>query len=786
MPAARDLLKRLTNVPALLGGGYGAGRAAAARLPWRLAVFAAVAVCASWPLLSTAPALNQFRDAHVLAHYETAAREAVLRWHQMPLWDPYYCGGMYLLGTPQSRFVSPTFLLSLLFGERRAEAIAVFAMIVLGLEGAYRYARSRGATAFGALLAAPLFALSGVFAVSPGLGWIGFFSFELLPWIALGVRRALAGELAGVLVAAGAMAWCIGMGGTYPAPIAAVWCAFEVVEFLAKRARRGRGARVAIGLALVAAAALLAAGLAAVRLWPIVDTLAVAPRVIAGTAGHSLGKLLGMLFLAPQDETENGSFYLGLGAFAAPALLLGLARRRSLPVVIAAALCVWLAGGYDLHPSLFSLLRELPIYSSLRYPERFLVPFALAASVLAALGISSAEAHVRARRRRAKGRPPRAGQVLLAIAALALVANVAPMVRQHAVHAAERTLSPPPDEGEPRPFHQSRGNRWGLAYYEPMQRGSLSCWEAYPVPQSPLLRGDLTNEESLDDAGAGTLVERAWSPDQIDLDVDLARPATVLVNQNWHSGWRASVGEVASRHGLLGVAMPAGKNTLTLTFAPKSATGGGRTSLVALLAFALLAWRARRHPTVGVRDLPWAAVVLVPAFPAALVATTVHERTFTEPAMTMDGRPIVADDLDEGTPHIDARLEAGVVLEAATLSDTSPRPGTDLTLELDWRRDEHIEKGLGVFVHIMPSSGDSMNGDHVLISGVLDFEDAPPGKTLRDVLPLWVPDDARGKTWKVWVGLWRVRNGGERVPVTARGQAEVDANRVLAASYVVR
>lgn len=784
MPAARDLLKRITRVPALLAWGYGAARTASARLPWRLAVFAVLSLCASWPLLSTAPALNEFRDAHVLAHYETAARESLLRWHQMPLWDPYYCGGMYLLGTPQARFVSPTFLLSLLFGERRAESLTVFAMILVGLEGAFRYARSRGARSLGALLAAPLFALSGVFAVSPGLGWIGFFSFEMLPWIALGMRRALARELGGVAVASVAMAWCIGMGGTYSAPIAAVWCAFEVGDFLARRARRGRGPQVAIGLSLVAAAAVLAAALAAVRLWPVAESLADAPRVIAGTAGNSLGSQLGMLFLGPQDKTEHGTYYIG--ALVTPAVLLGLGRRRSLPMVIAAALCVWLAGGYAMEPSIFSWLRELPVYSSLRYPERFLVPFALAATVLAARGISAVEVRVRARRRRTKGQPGRLWQALLAIAALALVANVVPMVQQHVHHDDDRPLSPPPDETEARAFHQSRGNRWGLAYYEPMQRGSLSCWEAYPVPQSPMLRGDLNDEERLDDAGAGTLVERAWSPNRIELDADLTRPATVLVNQNWHSGWRANVGEVGNFHGLLDVALPAGKSTLTLRFAPKSATGGALTSLVALLVLGLLGWRAKRRSTVEWIDLRWVAAVLLPAIPAAVVVTTVHERRFTEPPTAMDGRPVIVDEVDEGTVRMDARFEAGVVLEAATLSDTSPRPGSDLMLELDWRRDAQIEKGLGVFIHITPSSGDGMNGDHVLLSGVLDLEDAPPGKTLRDVLPLWVPDDARGKTWKVWVGLWRVRHGGERVPLTDHGHAEVDANRVLAASYVVR
>jgi len=53
-------------------------------------------------------------------------------------------------------------------------------------------------------------------------------------------------------------------------------------------------------------------------------------------------------------------------------------------------------------------------------------------------------------------------------------------------------------------------------------------------------------------------------------------------------------------------------------------------------------------------------------------------------------------------------------------------------------------------------------------------------------MPLWVPEDSRGKKWKVWVGLWRVRRGGERVKVTGPGQASIDQDRVLAASYEVR
>ena len=75
----------------LVYGRKNIGQAGAVRLG-PVARARALALVAAWPLLATAAQLNEFRDAHVLAHYEIAARDSVLRWHQMPLWDPYYCG----------------------------------------------------------------------------------------------------------------------------------------------------------------------------------------------------------------------------------------------------------------------------------------------------------------------------------------------------------------------------------------------------------------------------------------------------------------------------------------------------------------------------------------------------------------------------------------------------------------------------------------------------------------------------------------------------------------------
>jgi hypothetical protein len=784
MPASRDLLSRLE---AGLDGLAGV----AERAPWRLGAFGLFALVTTWPLLSTAGALNEFRDAHVLGHYEWAAAEAVLRFHQAPLWDPYYCGGMYLLGTPQGRFVSPTFLLTLLFGEPRGAALTAFGMMVVGLEGTFHYARSRGASALGAMFAAPLFAASGIFALSPALGWYNFFSFELLPWVAYGTRGALAGRRSALIGTATALAWCVGFGGTYTAPMAALWCAFEVSDHLAVVLRRGaamrRARRASHTLARASLIAIMAVALSAVRLWPIVDTLQAGQRVIGGTPGNAWAALTTMLFVGAHADAQDGPFYVGW--LALPAVAFALARLRARSMILLGVLSFWLAAGYSAEPSLFSALRELPVYSSLRYPERFLIFVALALSVLAAAGITAAR-RLAAEAQRSAWRPvPKAlARTAPAVLITTLAFAMAPLVSQHVVQARGRNLAAPPRPEAHRPFHQARGNRWALDYYGALDRGSLSCWDAYAVPESSRLRGDLLYEESLADEDAGTAVERRWSPNEVDLDVTLARPTALEVNQNWNSGWRANVGTVKSDRGLLAVDLPAGHHALALRFEPRSATGGALVSTVALGSLVAMAWSGRRRR--GQRRLRDAAIVaaavVAPCVAFGLCFANMHDAaaaTFEPRDFT--GESVLVDGLPDGAIRLDAKLDVGVTLEAATLSGPNPAPGQELMLELDWKREDKIPRGLGVFVHIELSKGDGMNGDHVLLSSVLALDDAPPGKTLRDVMPLFIPEDAAGKTVKVWVGMWRVRGDGTRAAVTDAGNAIVDDGRILAASFEV-
>jgi hypothetical protein len=94
---------------------------------------------------------------------------------------------------------------------------------------------------------------------------------------------------------------------------------------------------------------------------------------MAGTPGHAPKTLL--YFLAKSIEVKggdlepNGMFFVGGGFLALVAL--GGSDRKSIRPLVIVVIFLWLAAGYARKPPLFALLRELPVFSALRYPERF-------------------------------------------------------------------------------------------------------------------------------------------------------------------------------------------------------------------------------------------------------------------------------------------------------------------------------------------------------------------------------------------------------------------------------
>jgi hypothetical protein len=532
--------------------------------------------------------------------------------------------------------------------------------------------------------------------------------------------------------------------------------------------------------ALAALAAFFGAGVAAVRLWPVAETMLASPRVMAGTPAFELSAMKDALFSAPQVFPDGSgiadSFYvgfagIGLAAFA----LLGRVRRTVAPLGLA-ALSVALATGHSRPSAPFALLRALPLFSALRYPERFLFFACLFVLVAAAVGLDRL---VLLARKRAW-----LGALFVVPIALATLAT-ASQCQVIADATSAMPFAPPPSELHGA-FHQARGNRWMASYYGPLNLGSLSCWEAFPVAQSPELRGDLPKEEYLADASAGTVDRVSWSPNRIELRAQLQRPAVVRINQNWHPGWHSSAGSVVSENGLLAVALPAGEHAFSLRFRPRSVLGGLLVSLVSLVALLIFA-RSTRSAGHGAprprRGAPWPAqgrrlaLLLAPLAAWGLSRVALTEPPMPAPVLrNANEAPMVVAALPPGATALPVEFGVPVRLEGA-LVPTRADARDQWSLELFFRVVGRVPKSVGVFIHLEGPDGQAILMDHDVIASSVYFSGAPRDVILRDATSLALPPGPG--LWRVYAGLWHMTGNQSRVKVRSAPGVTVDDDRVL-------
>ncbi len=745
------------------------------RAPVRLALFSLLALVGSWTALGGLGRTNEFRDAHVLHTYDIVAERSLREYGQWPLWNPWSCGGMYLPGNPQSKSASPATLLSFAMGARASEGAMLLLFLVLGMEGFHRYVRLRSRTALGAVLAAPLFVLSGHFAFSWSLGWVQFLGYLLLPWALVGVTRLVRGRADGLLYTGLAFALMLGFGGTYPVPLSAIFVVLEAARALLERKRR---APLSVAVPLLVAGALFTVGLCLFRFWPVLETMAQGPRVMAGSPKHAAGDLLRMFFgLASSDaRSDSGTFFVApvAGVFALAAFATRGTRLRAVFPLLGLGLAFWLATGYAVRPSAFEALRSLPVYETIRYPARFLVFAGLYLAELAALGLFAVGVLLRrARSETALGlRLPRVMAVVGPLAVLLVLGGWG--FQLHAFDAlTRRTELGYTLPREPQPFAQARGNRWVSLHFTAIDRGSLSCGEAYPVPMSPLLGGNLPAEEYALEPDAATVERVEWTPNRLVLRVDAERPARVLVNQNYHPGWRADVGTAVSHEGLLAVDVPGGLHTVTLRFLPRSAIGGAAVSLLALILAVGAVTFARRTQRASIGAWLAVGLGLLPLGATAAVAAMWKEPVLAPRLTNPDGGPIVVEALPTDATPLDVRFALPVRLVAARVPAAPDERGI-VPLELYWVVDGPVPRSVGIFVHL-PGPSDRKSADHEVVAGTYFFKNAPRGVLLRDSFGVSAHDWKAG-SWRVHVGLWHASGDGSRVPLfDAHGTPLTDA-----------
>lgn len=568
----------------------------------RLVLWVAVAVFSHEGVLSDAFKVADWMDDHQFYSWEASDRLTVLRYHELPAWNPYWCGGTAGIAAPEDPFLGPDFLLRLLFGVEHGRRLATVLLVILGFEGMYRLCRRVDASVAGSILAAIAYGTCDRFVSFLHDGWVNFFGFELIPFVlyfliegsygppgemdpaARRARMLRARLLGGFFVA-----WIILSAGTYPTPFTIIAVGYVTIALslhgffeggpneapeTAPRWRRVLGTPGLLPWVGAIAIGLVALGLSAGKILPTLRFLRQFPRVFTPVEAHT----------AMEMFQGYWPHYAVIGALAVIGLVFADVWAG---IFFGGAILFFALSMGEFNPAApFHLMRSLPILGQLRFPDRMLVGVLLFSAVAAARGLSRLEDAVPTAVRRAwdlfaawrakkEGKPVERLQepvvwLCIGLAAfVALVRIVRPAAEEilTAVRIKPGTMyvqeGPRDYDG---PFRQSRGNRRDVHMFTPANLGSVYCVAGNPLPESALLRGDLPQEEYPEDPAKATVKRLDWTPNTITLDVDAHEATTIRVNQNWAPEWRASVGSVRGIEKLLAVDVPAGKHTLKLTY----------------------------------------------------------------------------------------------------------------------------------------------------------------------------------------------------------------------------
>ncbi len=544
-------------------------------------------------------------DEHYFYAHDDAARITMARYHELPAWNPYYCGGIPLAANPQDESLAPDFLLRLAYGTGPGRRLAVLLFLVLGMEGTFWVAKKHECTTLGAITAAAIFAVSGRFFYMLESGWVNMFGFELLPWAVLGLERGLV-SWRWRIVGGFAVAWMILAGGTYTAPYTVlVLLTLTLYDMIARLLRPaldpGDGIawwRPFVSLVSVGVATLF---FAAAKILPMLRVIAAHPRITHRPGSNEAFDVLATLITSHSQDQHGMSSESYIGMLVVALALLALMLRDRLAVRFMAMVAIFfaLSLGDQGQWSLWSFAHSLPVYGQLRNPERFTIVVGFFLSLTAARALThmqdwpknivhSLYARFRAFRKKSvpESLPRVAGMVCatLGVLSCALIGYLAvhTLVMDDRMHEALFTQDAPLAMNDD--FHQARGNRWDAQVWAPASRGSLQCFEETEFEQSPLLRGDLAAEEFPLDPAKATVSRVSWSPSKIVLAVHATEPAVVVVNQNFSPRWSASVGDVQSLEGELSVQIPAGDHEVVLKYDDTLFDFGVLVSLLSLAA----------------------------------------------------------------------------------------------------------------------------------------------------------------------------------------------------------
>lgn len=574
------------------------------------------ALVALWPTIRSGDSWSSRYDWRYFETMSEMARRSVLWYRELPLWNPYSCGGEVGLANPQSLEGSPTFLLVLLFGTPLGFKLSMLVYLTLGIFGMALLARRLDIGWTGSIVAGLSFGLSGYHALHLAVGHINFAGALLYPLLLYFFIRST--EDLRHLIWAGAVAgWIASLGGTFtPAMAGEVLILWATMQALwPMESEQHTGSRLRDGLrvyGLLVALGLLALCLSAYRMLPTLEFILDHPRppfrrtpdvtllkqvVFDLFAYRDFGPLSGRKYwsheytarlpqvVIPLLMTPLAVYLLrGKSALSDQSKLL---RRLWLLTIVSILLSL---GNFSpIAP--WSLLQKLPVLRDLRVPSRHLVLAVLWLSLLAGLGVERVMSWL------ASQSSTRWPQRLVGLALIAAAGFDASLFFAHSFEDVF-TVGIPTPRG-PVPFFHVQGHWSQMRDLELQGLGVMGCDEEAPLQRADKLNLGDVPQYAFAESTSGQVLRYQHTPNRREITVELHHPgAKLLLNSNWNEHWKASPSTVSvvKEHGQLGLdlsKLPVGQHQIVAYYRPRSFVIGVILSVLSWLA-SLGLWRRKR------------------------------------------------------------------------------------------------------------------------------------------------------------------------------------------------
>ena len=512
-------------------------------------------VAALIPLLSSTYLLPLFHDIGYWGHedwdqYNTFSLillKVIGEHGQLPLWNPYICGGTVLMAYPNSLVLDPLILTEFVFGVVAGTKINILLYCVVGWYGCYILASSLGLRPYSRYLLGMVLILSGLMAGSIiALGHIFHIPLVYVPFIIVYLRKSFL-----------KLRFCV--------PCSIFMCIFLM----------GAHPFIAVQTSLLICMCVLMES--STRLLSSLKTGGASPRYILQpvlailTVALLTGLLFGFRLLPELDYSLSHSrlntdmwsrfSYTGYGVIAETARSIGfiafglmiyglwasLRRGVLISLMVFAAVSILISMNQNDPLHIWKTLSGYPILESLRPVNKAMGLLTLVLSVFSAAGLSTVEST----------RPGLAKLLFASCAILLIASNTRTLegvftIKPYSVNPGLPAFTPVSFERIYTDIQGGGMNSETLPYVQAGVR-TVACYARSAGPVYALHNGSpnyLGEAFLLNYRGNATIT--SFTPNRVEVAVNTKRADTLVVNQNFEKNWKAEDSlKVMNRKGLL-------------------------------------------------------------------------------------------------------------------------------------------------------------------------------------------------------------------------------------------